>query len=462
MDKKKQFQKQLLISKIKENTVIVSTLEKLYNDLINNSISNSNITIMNTTINNTINNTSIDKLNTLQNYKFNLENTKQSVKQNINNLTLTISQLEHNLKVLPLNTKDTLEKEISIYNDEHQRIESERLETINSNLETINNACLDKEQLLKDIELLKVNINLQSNVITNTQKESHSSRKNILESLKEKKQLKIKLNNTIENATINENLCTQQITDLNNSIENLIKFKKLLVNDEYNTDTDTDIIIKTTELEDYYKLYNIDNTMLLNDKLNTIDNIISSSKIKILLLNKKLSKNEYMNNCTIKDTANNYNKTNSSKVLTYKDQFKIEKEKKTILEMSLDEKINKYNNYQTVVIDQINNDFKSKIECLNLDKLNADKRLMIIKVRMNREFENKKKELKNTIEKTKQELSKQHEIIHDISNNIKNTMTSIENTTVLNDELYILENKIKKHKEIISITEKDLEIINIQ
>ena len=87
---------------------------------------------------------------------------------------------------------------------------------------------------------------------------------------------------------------------------------------------------------------------------------------------------------------------------------------------------------------------------------------MIIKVRMNREFENKKKELKNTIEKTKQELSKQHEIIHDISNNIKNTMTSIENTTVLNDELYILENKIKKHKEIISITEKDLEIINNQ
>ena len=67
-----------------------------------------------------------------------------------------------------------------------------------------------------------------------------------------------------------------------------------------------------------------------------------------------------------------------------------------------------------------------------------------------------------SIEKTKQELSKQHEIIHDISNNIKNTMTSIENTTVLNDELYILENKIKKHKEIISITEKDLEIINIQ
>ena len=43
MDKKKQFQKQLLTSKIKEHTIILSTLEKSYNDLINNS----NITISN-------------------------------------------------------------------------------------------------------------------------------------------------------------------------------------------------------------------------------------------------------------------------------------------------------------------------------------------------------------------------------------------------------------------------------
>ena len=37
-----------------------------------------------------------------------------------------------------------------------------------------------------------------------------------------------------------------------------------------------------------------------------------------------------------------------------------------------------------------------------------------------------------------------------------------EDTTILNNELYILENKIKKYKEIIAITEKDLNIINNQ
>lgn len=452
MDKKKQFQKQLLTSKIKDNTIILSTLEKSYNDLI----SNSNVTISNQ---NSIN---IDTLNILQDKKTSLENTKKNIKQNINNLITNISKLEYNLKQLPLDTKDILTKEITIFNDEHQRIENDRLETLNSNIENINRANLDKEQLLKDIELLKVNINLQSNVITNIQKECHSSRKNILESLKEKKQLKIKLNNTIENATLTVNTFLQQITNLNNENDNLMEFKKLLVNYEYNTETDTDSIFKFTELETYYKLYNIDNNILLNDKLNKIDDIITNNKNQILLFNKKLSKTETLNTYTIKDNLDNYNNSTTNKVLTYKDTFKIEKEKQSQLEMILDTKLNLYNNYETLIIDKINNDFKTKIECLNLDKINADKRLHIIKLRMNKDYENNKKELRKQIEDNKQETQKQYEYIHNINDNIKIATTTIENTSVLNDELYILENKIKKHKEIISITEKDLSIINNQ
>jgi hypothetical protein len=462
MDKKKQFQKQLLTSKIKEHTIILSTLEKSYNDLINNS----NITISNQ---NSIN---IDKLNVLHQDKSILENNKKTIKQKINNLTTNISQLDYNLKQLPLDTKDILTKEINILNDEHQRIENDRLETITSNIENINKANLDKEQLLKDIELLKVNTKLQANVITNIQKESHSSRKNILESLKEKKQLKIKLNNTIENSTITVNTFIQQINNLNNEINNLIEFKKLLVNYEYNTETNTDDVLdanaesdsntisKLPELETYHKLYNIDNNILLNDKLNKLDDIITNNKNQILLFNTKLSKTETLNNYSIKNNINNYYNSNSNKVLTYKDTFKIEKEKQTQLEITLDTKLTLYNNYETLIIDKINNDFKTRIECLNLDKLNANKRLHIIKLRMNKDYENKKKELKKQIEDTKQEMQKQNEYIYNINNNIKIATTTIEKTNILNDELYILENKIKKHKDIISITEKDLNIIN--
>ena len=346
MDKKKQFQKQLLASKIKENTIILSKLEKSYNDLIDNYNSNSTINTSNTSntsnsiiisntkiignMNNTVttnNSVNIDNLNTLQQHKFTLENNKKNIKQNINNLTLTISQLEHNLKVLPLNTKDTLINEIDICNDEHQRIENDRLETINNHFENIKKANLDKEELLKDIELLKVNINLQSNVIYNIQKECHSSRKNILENLKEKKQLKIKLNNTIENATLNKNSFIEQINNLNNSIDNLIEFKKLLVNESYDTDT----LSNLTELENYYKLYNIDTSIVLNDKLTIIDTIISNNKTQILLFEKKLSKTEILNSYNIKESINNYNTKDTCKVLTYKDKFKIEKEKKNKL-----------------------------------------------------------------------------------------------------------------------------------
>ena len=456
MDKKKQFQKQLLESKIKENTIILNKLQLSYIELINNSNINRNIN----NITNTTNTINIDKLNTLKQHKTSLENDKKIIKQNINKLTTNISELEHKLKVLPLNTKDTLLNEINICKEEHQRIENDKLETINNNIENINKANLDKEQLLKDIELLKVDINLQSNVINNIQTECHSSRKNILESLKEKKQLKLKLNNTIENATITKNTFTQQINNLNNNIENLIEFKKLLVDNEYINNTTTDSTSDTTtRLQDYCNLYNIDNTILLNDKLNTIDNIISSTQKQILLFKTKLSKTEILNNYNIKDDINNYNTNNTLKVLTYKDTFKIEKEKQTNLVMTLDSKINIYDNYQTLVIDKINNDFQNKIDILNLDKSNADKRLLTIKIRMNKEFENNKKILKDSIEKTKQELEQHNEHIHNINNNIKITTSNIENTNILHDELYILENKIKKHKDIISITEKDLHII---
>lgn len=462
MDKKKQFQKQVLESKIKEHTTLLSTLEKSYNDLIYTS----NITLTDSTRINTSSITNysinIDNLNKLQQHKSSLENTKKTIKQTINNVTTQLSQLEHNLTLLPLNTKDTLRDEIQICNDEHQRIESDRLETINSNSETIAKANLDKEQLLKDIEFLKEAINLQSNVITNIQKECHCSRKNILESLKEKKQLKNKLNNSIEDATLTKNSFIQQIDTLNNTIENLIEFKKCLVNDEYNDDTSDDTSAISTELNHYYNLYSIDSSILLNDKLSKIDELITTTKTQLLLFNKKLSKTELLTNYTIKDTITNYNIATTSKVLTYKDKFKIEKEKQTQLELSLDNKLNLYNNYQTLILDKINCDFNTKLECLNVEKEKADTRLHIIKLRMNKEYENNKKTLRKNIENTKQELVKNHNYIHDITNTIKKTTKTIEETTIVNDELYILENKIKTQKEIISITQRDLNIINNQ
>lgn len=460
MDKKKQLQKQILTSKIQDNTNILLTLEKTYNDLLNTS--NSNITVTNS------NSKNIENLTILQKDKSTLEIKKKTIKQNINNLITTLSQQEQNLRTHPLINKEIYNNELTIYNDEHNRIDSDKLETINNNIENINKANLDKEQLLKDIELLKVNINLQSNIIINIQKECNISRHNILENLKDKKKEKQIINNNIENANTSVNIFTQKINNVNINIDNLIEFKTLLVNYEYNNsndnDNDNDKIDDDTinKLTNYYSLYNIDSTILLNDKLIIIDDIIANNKNQIILFNKKLNRTKVLNNLNIKDNYNNYNNKNTCKVLTYKDKFKIEKEKKTQIENILNLKLYKYNNYQTLVIDKLNSDYKNKIDSLELDKINADKRLNVVRKRMNIDYSNKKKLLKNNIEKTKIEIENNNIQMQSINTNLKNITTIIEDTTILNNELYILENKIKKYKEIIAITEKDLNIINNQ
>ena len=167
-------------------------------------------------------------------------------------------------------------------------------------------------------------------------------------------------------------------------------------------------------------------------------------------------------NTFVNNTINNYN-TNNTKVLTYKDKFKIEKEKNTKLESILDDKLNKYNNYQTLVIDKINNDFKNKIDQLNLDILNANKRLTVIKIRMNKEYENNKKRLQMNIESTKLDIIKHNESINNINNEIKIINTNSEKINLVNNELDVLKHKIIKCKENIKLIEKDLSfIVNTQ
>jgi hypothetical protein len=450
MEKKQLFQKQLLESRILENTKTLLSLQNSYDNI--KSTSNIDINI-------TINEFASLNISGLQKEKLILENKYKLIKHTINDITLNISKLENDLKQNPEIIKDKYKNEEIIFNEENIRIENEKIEAINTNIIDINNANLDKEKLLKEIEILQMNINLQSNNINNIQIECHTSRKNILETLKNKKQLKNKLNIEIDNANISLNNFAEQIGDLNNTQLLLVNFKKLLVDVEYNTTNDTtnDTIIST--LNDYYKLFNIDNTMSLNDKISNIDNIINDNENTIILLNNKKTKTEILNNFMIKETHYNYhntNNTNKTKVLTYKDNFKIEKEKKIKLETILEDKLNLYNNYNSLVIDKINYKLKEYLDKLDIDKQNAKNRLFIIKVRMNKEFEMNKKILKNKIENNKLEKENLYNEINNISKNIQIINNALEKEIIIDNELIILKNKIEKHKDIIIQSEKDL------
>ena len=446
MDKKQLFQKQLLQSKIDENTKILSKLQNSYDELKLNSeinINNTNISIITKQL----------QINNLLEEKVSLDNNKKLIKLNINNLTLNISTLEEDLKTLPSKTKVKLQQEQSIYNDEIERIENNKIEEINTNIENINNAIINKDILLKEIELLKTNIEIQNNVISTIQNTCHSSRKDILESLQHKKQMKINLNTNINNCDITKNTIIDKINNLQTTILYLIEFKKLLVDADYEIEQNE---TNQINLNKFYTLFNIDNTISLNDKLILIDILIDNNKNQVSLFTNKLNKTEIINNIIIQNDTNNYTKTNTNKIITYKNNFKIEKTKLQELETLLEAKLNLYNNYEILIIDKINNELKDKLDILELDKQKAIDRLKIIIIRMNKEFESNKKLIKNKILQNNMDIQQLDLEMSNTTNNIKLLNISIEKHNQLNDEIIILENKIKKCKEIIVQSEADL------
>ena len=446
MDKKQLFQKQLLQSKIDENTKILSKLQNSYDELKLNSeinINNTNISIITKQL----------QINNLLEEKVSLDNNKKLIKLNINNLTLNISTLEEDLKTLPSKTKVKLQQEQSIYNDEIERIENNKIEEINTNIENINNAIINKDILLKEIELLKTNIEIQNNVISTIQITCHSSRKDILESLQHKKQMKINLNTNINNCDITKNTIIDKINNLQTTILYLIEFKKLLVDADYEIEQNE---TNQINLNKFYTLFNIDNTISLNDKLILIDILIDNNKNQVSLFTNKLNKTEIINNIIIQNDTNNYTKTNTNKIITYKNNFKIEKTKLQELETLLEAKLNLYNNYEILIIDKINNELKDKLDILELDKQKAIDRLKIIIIRMNKEFESNKKLIKNKILQNNMDIQQLDLEMSNTTNNIKLLNISIEKHNQLNDEIIILENKIKKCKEIIVQSEADL------
>jgi hypothetical protein len=458
MDKKKLFQKQLLQRQIDENKTTLLQLEIKYDTLKleNNHIISNNII---KDIRNDIISNGIVNINLILEQIKNLENTKKIKKEKINDTQHCISTLEEKLKYHPDTIKDKIENEDNIYNDEIDRINKDKIDTECNNIEILNNANIDKDNLLKEIDLMKNSIKEHTIIISNMQIECHSSRKNVLDSLKDKKQLKLTVNNNINNLNISSNVFIQNINNLETDINHLLEFKKILVDDEYNINSNinSNTIAKLTE---YYSQYNIDTNLSLNDKIDLIDNLIINNKQAILLQEKQKQKTETIHKIQITESLNIYNTTNNYKVLTYKDKFKIEKEKKNQIQTILDDKLNLYNNYKTLIIDKINDIYEKKLKELEKDTINALDRLNITKIRINLENENNKQNLKEKLANNYLELENLYRDISNSTNEIKLLSIEIEKANSINTELSTLENRMKKHKDIISESEKDLLSLN--
>ena len=438
MDKKTYFQKNLLNSKINEIGIKLKDKETLFNDLTHkkNSICNLNI-----------------DLNNIDNTLLKLESEKLNSKTIIHTLITTISNIKTKIKEYPDTIIENIKKENNILYDEIERIEIDRLETVCIHQEELKKGYIDKECLLNNITLHKEKISYHNDYIDNLQIELHKSRKNTIEQLKENKIKKNNLNNELKN--YNETIINfkNKINELKQTNNDLEKFKKLLIDSEYN--------IKHTniELDNYYTKFNINKQLTINEKIDLIDNFMDGNINDINYMNKKMNKTETLNN-TIINENNKDNSINNFKIITYKDNYKIAKEKKKNLQLELDKLLEKYNNYESIVIYSITNKFNDKIKELDYDIVRAKDRFEIIKFRLKNEEEKNKIISEETINTIKIELSNNENHIIKVSNEIKELIKNKECYQKITLEMKQLSIEIQNYKNNIKHYEADLSSLN--
>ena len=154
--------------------------------------------------------------------------------------------------------------------------------------------------------------------------------------------------------------------------------------------------------------------------------------------------------------VDNYNLTNRVKVIAYKDQFKIEKEKRTTLETILADLKYKYDTYETLVMGNIDSNLSKTLSDLNNDIVNAKNRLNITRQRIAEEFTSETKRLNDTM----LELNIKN-IEYKASFDMRNSeflkiKQMIQNEKQFSNELNKTNEKIKHYEDIIKQTEDDI------
>ena len=407
MNKKLQFQIQTIQSKLIQYNNNIENLKQSKINLQNKLISsNENAKITETTESENNNNNIIE----LKQKSIDIEIQHKILKQNISKLKTEIQNNTYKLNNLDdiYNTK--LIDEETIYKEELFRIEEQHIIVKHNQSKLIETALNDKIQLNYDIEVLTNEMQLQNNIITQLQIISHSSRKNILQDLHDQKQQKQTNQQQINNIKENEFEYDNNLKSLEDKQLQLIEFKKIIIDNEYNIRYNVNYNDKQMQqLVTYYneyKEYNINIDLSFNDKIVKIDNMININQTKINSMNKQNGKNKQINNIKIKDIIDKYNIKDRIKVIGYKDQFKIEKQKRDLLENILKDICLKYDTYDDIIIKNINNNIENEFDNLLNDKIRANDRFNITKMRISEDFDNNKLILNNLIIDNNLNLSK--------------------------------------------------------
>jgi hypothetical protein len=209
-------------------------------------------------------------------------------------------------------------------------------------------------------------------------------------------------------------------------------------------------------------LNNQDNQHNLSNIIIKIDEIVISNTIRIKSILQKSEKSQMKTNIQIDNIRQNNNiNISNNKVFSYKDTYKIEKNKKTELLNKYNELQILYNNYELVVINQIENEHNTNLLELDYHKIRATERLNIMKDRLQNNYQQNKSILEDQIKSNHNNLLEHNnrfiklkQQLEEINNNL---LTLNKNKT----ELQKIDTKINEYTQLLGIIQNDIDYLEL-
>lgn len=473
MERKKQFQLQSLTSKL--NT---------YENTLNELVEKRKIILASTLLIDTETNNDFKmKINNLLTRKTDIEKQITDTKTQITSNKYDITNITNQIKLLPTNLSQNIANETSIYNDEITNIENIITHTNIKHQEQLHTANIDHLTILTNINTIKEQLIQQNNTITELQFNAHHSRKTVLEELHQKKQQKIQIQQQIENISTQNTIYNQHLDKLTEINTILAQIKIEIINAHYeisnaiqntiqNTNPkNTELLINLiTKLNTYFEtqenpisniqIENLNQSAYIYNITTEIDNLIANNTARIDIIKLKATKARIKNDTHIslyiKQQIPN---TARNKVISYKDQYKIEKGKRTELQNKLEELQYLYDNYEVIVINKFVAEYNNVILELDNHKQRANERLSIMKERLSLEHKENNTKLEKQIQTLQQNLITNNKLLLELNSQLNNINTNLAELDKSNLELHNLDNSITQLETTITKIKNDKTIL---
>ena len=445
MDKRKQFQLQLLSNKLAEYTTKLGNLKSKQSELVNS-------------INNVLAQNTLEDKNKhyLLEQKKILEARIQEYKNNLSNCRNEYTHLNHQTKLLPGQLETNKKQELAIYEEEIQNITGRTQEVKQAHLEQLASLEVEKSNLSTQIQDLQNQLAASNDNISSIQENAHAYRKNTILELQQKKQQKLTITTTLEELNKNKELYTTNSNTVSNQLDSLIELKTQIINTYYTNPTgNLENILNIPNARELLpnEIFDIstdtNSSELLNGIISYLDKQIQDARYQLSSITKKTSRLDKTITTTANDLKSKLDTGTRAKVVSYKDNYKSAKLVKTTLEAELGKLQAKLNSWDIEVIDNAKLEYKMILDSLEAEKQRAQERLNIMTSRIINEYESDIITLASKIRQVENGLSETNNLLNQTSQELatlqeqitKNNSAEIEldkiNMQIANIELAI-------------------------